>query len=192
VLVLVGIVASPGDLVHRRRGRAPVANRRPTAGRVLQLARDELLITGPVPTRSGITGGNGYSCLKLVISWMTAPGNAPMVDQHLGRGNSSLCVGLNMKQEGERRAAAQTAGWEPNVKAGNTGRNDARRDHLGRARQTSGAAYPDYAGKALSRWWIASPEIAGCYLAGSAGGHDYPGRSPGGPLIKGGSDHSPQ
>tara|TARA_R110002020_G_scaffold17872_2_gene63314 strand:+ start:20272 stop:20811 length:540 start_codon:yes stop_codon:yes gene_type:complete len=121
VLVLVGIVASLATLSIGDGAERQLRTETQRLVGVLQLARDELLITGSAERALGLRR-DGYSFLELVILDDSTREWQPMVDQQLGPWQLEPgVVELEYEQEGERRALPQTAGWEPNVRLGNTG-----------------------------------------------------------------------
>ncbi len=121
VLVLVGIVASLATLSIGDGAERQLRTETQRLAGVLRLARDELLITGDAERALGLRR-DGYSFLELVILDDSTREWQPMLDQQLGPWQlESGVIELEYEQEGERHALPQTAGWEPNVRMGNTG-----------------------------------------------------------------------
>ncbi|MFO7705344.1 MAG: prepilin-type N-terminal cleavage/methylation domain-containing protein [Halopseudomonas sp.] len=121
VLVLVGIVASLATLSIGDGAERQLRTETQRLVGVLQLARDELLITGDAERALGLRR-DSYSFLQLVILDDSTREWQPMVDQQLGPWQLEQgVVELEYEQEGRRQVLPQTAGWEPNVRMGNTG-----------------------------------------------------------------------
>lgn len=121
VLVLVGIVASLATLSIGDGAERQLRTETQRLVGVLRLARDELLITGDAERALGLRR-DGYSFLQLVILDDSTREWQPMVDQQLGPWQLEQgVVELEYEQDGQRQALPQTAGWEPNLRMGNTG-----------------------------------------------------------------------
>lgn len=121
VLVLVGIVASLAMLSIGDGAERQLRTETQRLAGVLQLAHDELLITGDAERALGLRR-DGYSFLQLVILDDSTREWQPMVDQQLGPWLLEPgVIELEYEQDGQRQPLPQTAGWEPNVRMGNTG-----------------------------------------------------------------------
>lgn len=121
VLVLVGVVASLATLSIGDGAERQLRTETQRLAGVLQLARDELLITGAAERALGLRR-DSYSFLELVVLDDATREWRPLVDKQLGPWLLEPgIVELEYEQEGERQPLPQTSGWEPHIRMGNTG-----------------------------------------------------------------------
>lgn len=121
VLVLVGVVASLATLSIGDGAERQLRTETQRLAGALNLARDELLITGAGERALGLRP-DSYSFLELVILDDSTREWRPLADQQLGvRQLEPSVLELAFEQEGERKPLPQTGGWEPHIRLGNTG-----------------------------------------------------------------------
>lgn len=121
VLVLVGVVASLATLSIGDGAERMLRTETQRLAGALELARDELLITGAGERALGLRP-DSYSFLELVVLDDSTREWRPLTDQQLGvRQLEPGVIELAYEQEGDRKPLPQTGGWEPHVRLGNTG-----------------------------------------------------------------------
>lgn len=121
VLLLVGVVASLATLSVGDGAERQLRTETQRLAGALELARDELLITGAAERALGLRP-DSYSFLELVILDDATREWRPLVDPQLGiRQLEPDVIELAWEEDGDRRSLPQTGGWEPHIRLGNTG-----------------------------------------------------------------------
>lgn len=121
VLLLVGVIASLATLSVGDGAERQLRTETQRLAGALDLARDELLITGAAERALGLRP-DSYSFLELVILDDATREWRPLVDQQLGiRQLEPEVIKLSWEEDGDLRPLSQTGGWEPHIRLGNTG-----------------------------------------------------------------------
>ena len=121
VMVLIGIVVSLAALAIGDGGERKMRSEAERLAATLQLARDELLITGESDRALGLRR-DGYSFLQLMVLDDNTREWRPLEDAQLGpRQFDQRLLDVQLELDGKRTALPQTRGWEPHILLGNTG-----------------------------------------------------------------------
>jgi len=121
VMVLIGVIAGLATLAIGDGADRELRQEAQRLAGVLDLAHDELLITGGANRALGLRR-DGYSMLDLVLLDDATREWQAVLDPQLGPHyfNEGV-VELEYEADGERQGLPQTAGWKPHVRLSNTG-----------------------------------------------------------------------
>lgn len=121
VMVLIGVIAGLATLAIGDGADRELRQEAQRLAGVLELAHDELLITGGADRALGLRR-DGYSMLDLVLLDNATREWQALLDPQLGPHyfNEGV-VELEYEADGERQGLPQTDGWKPHVRLSNTG-----------------------------------------------------------------------
>lgn len=121
VMVMIGVVAGLASLSIGEGAERQLRNETERLVATLQLARDELLITGESDRALGLRR-DGYSFLELMILDDNTREWHPLMDPQLGpREFKQGLIEAQLELDGARAPLPSTGGWEPHIRLGNTG-----------------------------------------------------------------------
>lgn len=121
VMVLIGVIAGLATLAIGDGADRELRQEAQRLAGVLELAHDELLITGGADRALGLRR-DGYSMLDLVLLDDATREWQALLDPQLGPHyfNEGV-VELEYEADEERQSLPQTDGWKPHVRLSNTG-----------------------------------------------------------------------
>lgn len=121
VMVLIGVIAGLATLAIGDGADRELRQEAQRLAGVLELAHDELLITGGADRALGLRR-DGYSMLDLVLLDDATREWQALLDPQLGPHyfNEGV-VELDYEADGERQGLPQTDAWKPHVRLSNTG-----------------------------------------------------------------------